>query len=201
MSYNNSIPMRTPRRAAFDHSEIFSRGIIKHVNPWHRRLVGPAADAHRKAPRMRSAQRSALGGVIACNTEVTVAPRPNGFRRFTEVIVAPAYQHGAVDIGLQEEHPACSWRPSLPSAVWRFCQITGGLLMVNATESDAAGDDPAGWTLAAGSRRRVDAGGSEVRLARVPGGQVQRDRRSGRRCDGRVGMGQVNRVDAAMAGG
>lgn len=96
MSYNNFTDADAAWRAAFDHSQICV-AIIKHANPCGIAISAESvADAHRKAHACDPL--SAFGGVIAANTEVTREMAEQVADIFTEVIIAPAYQEGAVEI-------------------------------------------------------------------------------------------------------
>jgi phosphoribosylaminoimidazolecarboxamide formyltransferase/IMP cyclohydrolase len=70
--------------------------IIKHANPCGIAVGADVAEAHRKAHACDPV--SAFGGVIATNRPVTVAMAEQVAEVFTEVIVAPAYDDGAVEI-------------------------------------------------------------------------------------------------------
>ncbi len=96
MSYNNFTDADAAWRAAFDHQQICV-AIIKHANPCGIAISAVSvADAHRKAHECDPL--SAFGGVIAANTEVTVEMAEQVVEIFTEVIIAPAYADGAVEI-------------------------------------------------------------------------------------------------------
>ena len=130
---------------------------------------------------------SAFGGVIATNVPVSVAMAEQVAEVFTEVVVAPAYDDGAVEVlAAQEEHPAAGVRRRTDRGGAEIRPISGGLLMQHRDVLDAwstgrrrpgdldAGDRRGG--LARGARR------PGVRLAGVPGREVQRDpARQGRR--------------------
>ncbi|MGZ8801068.1 MAG: bifunctional phosphoribosylaminoimidazolecarboxamide formyltransferase/IMP cyclohydrolase, partial [Mycobacterium sp.] len=96
MSYNNYTDADAAWRAAFDHEDICV-AIIKHANPCGIAVSSVSvADAHRKAHDCDPL--SAFGGVIAANTEVSVEMAETVAGIFTEVIIAPAYQPGAVEV-------------------------------------------------------------------------------------------------------
>ena len=96
MSYNNYTDADAAWRAAFDHEEICV-AIIKHANPCGIAISSVSvADAHRKAHECDPL--SAFGGVIAANTAVTVEMAETVADIFTEVIIAPAYEPGAVEV-------------------------------------------------------------------------------------------------------
>ena len=110
MSYNNYVDTDAAHRAAYDFDEP-AVAIIKHANPCGIAVGGDVAEAHRQAHACDPT--SAFGGVIATNRPVTVAMAEQVAEVFTEVIVAPAYDDGAVEVlAGEEEHPA----PGLPGA-------------------------------------------------------------------------------------
>ena len=96
MSYNNYTDADAAWRAAFDHEQTCV-AIIKHANPCGIAVSSVSvADAHRKAHECDPL--SAFGGVIAANTTVSVEMAETVADIFTEVIIAPAYEPGAVEI-------------------------------------------------------------------------------------------------------
>ena len=103
MSYNNYVDTDAARRAAYDFDEP-TVAIIKHANPCGIAVGADVAEAHRRAHECDPV--SAFGGVIAANRPVSVAMAEQVAEMFTEVIVAPAYDDGAVEVlTAQEEHP------------------------------------------------------------------------------------------------
>jgi phosphoribosylaminoimidazolecarboxamide formyltransferase / IMP cyclohydrolase len=148
MSYNNFTDADAAWRAAFDHQQICV-AIIKHANPCGVAIsAASVADAHRKAHECDPL--SAFGGVIAANTEVSVEMARQVSEIFTEVIIAPAYEEGAVAIlaGKKNIRVLVAGEPAIGGMEIR--QIGGGLLMQERDAIDASGDDPANWTLVAG---------------------------------------------------
>ena len=196
MSYNNFTDADAAWRAAFDHRQICV-AIIKHANPCGIAVSSVSvADAHRKAHECDPL--SAFGGVIAANTEITVEMAEQVAEIFTEVIIAPAYEQGAVEVLARKKNVRVlvAGEPEVGGVEIR--QISGGLLMQQRDGIDAAGDDPASWTLAAGPAadaatladlafawRSCRAVKSNAIVIAADGATVG------------VGMGQVNRVDAA----
>jgi len=195
MSYNNYLDTDAARRAANDFDEP-AVAIIKHANPCGIAVGADVAEAHRKAHECDPV--SAFGGVIAVNRPVSVEMARQVAEVFTEVIVAPAYDEGAVEI-LQvkknirilvcavDEHPDPV----------EFRRVSGGLLMQRVDHVDAPGDDPSSWTLATG-----EAASPEVLADLAFAWQACRSVKSnaillakGGASVG-VGMGQVNRVDS-----
>jgi phosphoribosylaminoimidazolecarboxamide formyltransferase/IMP cyclohydrolase len=196
MSYNNFTDADAAWRAAFDHDGICV-AIIKHANPCGIAVSSTSvADAHRKAHECDPL--SAFGGVIAANTEVSVEMAEFVSTIFTEVIVAPAYEPGAVEILARKKNIRIlvASEPLRGGTEWR--QVSGGLLMQSRDGLDADGDNPVNWTLATGSPadsatladlafawRSCRAVKSNAIVIAGNGATIG------------VGMGQVNRVDAA----
>lgn len=196
MSYNNFTDADAAWRAAFDHSQICV-AIIKHANPCGIAISAVSvADAHRKAHECDPL--SAFGGVIATNTEVSKEMAEQVAEIFTEVIVAPAYEEGAVAILARKKNIRVLVAAEPPIGGVELRQISGGLLVQDRDGVDAPGDSPERWTLAAGQPadeatladlafawRTCRAVKSNAIVVAADGATVG------------VGMGQVNRVDAA----
>ncbi|MCV7227753.1 bifunctional phosphoribosylaminoimidazolecarboxamide formyltransferase/IMP cyclohydrolase [Mycolicibacterium komossense] len=196
MSYNNYTDADAAWRAAFDHEGICV-AIIKHANPCGIAISSVSvADAHRKAHECDPL--SAFGGVIAANTTVSVEMAETVADIFTEVIVAPAYEPGAVDILARKKNIRVLLAAEPQAGGTEFRQVSGGILVQQRDAIDAHGDDPLNWTLATGSPadpetladlkfawRTCRAVKSNAIVIAKGGATVG------------VGMGQVNRVDAA----
>jgi phosphoribosylaminoimidazolecarboxamide formyltransferase/IMP cyclohydrolase len=196
MSYNNFTDADAAWRAAFDHEETCV-AIIKHANPCGIAISSVSvADAHRKAHECDPL--SAFGGVIAANTTVSVEMAETVADIFTEVIVAPAYEPGAVEVLARKKNIRVLVASEPLEGGTEFRQVSGGLLVQQRDAIDAQGDDPNNWTLATGSPadpatladlvfawRTCRAVKSNAIVIAKDGATVG------------VGMGQVNRVDAA----
>jgi phosphoribosylaminoimidazolecarboxamide formyltransferase/IMP cyclohydrolase len=196
MSYNNFTDADAAWRAAFDHEETCV-AIIKHANPCGIAISSVSvADAHRKAHECDPL--SAFGGVIAANTTVSVEMAETVADIFTEVIVAPAYEPGAVELLARKKNIRVLVASEPQVGGTEFRQVSGGLLVQQRDAIDAEGDDPNNWTLATGSPadpatladlvfawRTCRAVKSNAIVVAKGGATVG------------VGMGQVNRVDAA----
>jgi phosphoribosylaminoimidazolecarboxamide formyltransferase/IMP cyclohydrolase len=195
MSYNNYIDTDAARRAAYDFSDPCV-AIIKHANPCGIAVGADVAEAHRKAHACDPV--SAFGGVIAVNRPVSLAMAEQVADIFTEVVVAPAYEEGAVEVLSRKPSIRVLVAPDVaPGGRTEMRPVSGGLLLQQA-DVFTAGDDPSTWTLAAGSAvpddvladlafawRAIRAVKSNAILLASGGATVG------------VGMGQVNRVDAA----
>ncbi|MCX6466008.1 MAG: bifunctional phosphoribosylaminoimidazolecarboxamide formyltransferase/IMP cyclohydrolase [Pseudonocardiales bacterium] len=197
MSYNNYVDADAAWRAAHDHGDAPCVAIIKHANQCGIAVGTDVADAHRKAHA--TDPTSAFGGVIAVNGEVSVAMAEQVAEVFTEVLVAPSYADGALDVLRGKKNVRLLRLPVAPTrAGAELRPITGGLLLQQRDVVDAPGDDPAAWTLATG-----DAVPDDVLADLAFAWRACRSVRSnaillasGGAAVG-VGMGQVNRVDAA----
>jgi phosphoribosylaminoimidazolecarboxamide formyltransferase / IMP cyclohydrolase len=196
MSYNNYTDADAAWRAAFDHEDTCV-AIIKHANPCGIAISSVSvADAHRKAHECDPL--SAFGGVIATNTAVSVEMAETVADIFTEVIIAPAYEDGAVEVLARKKNVRVLVASEPEGAAVEFRQVSGGLLMQTTDALDAEGDNPNNWTLATGEPadpetlaglafawRACRAVKSNAIVIAADGATVG------------VGMGQVNRVDAA----
>ena len=195
MSYNNYVDADAAHRAAYDFIEPCV-AIIKHANPCGIAIGTDIADAHRKAHACDPV--SAFGGVIATNRPVSVAMAEQIGPIFTEVIVAPSYDDGAVEVLTAKKNlRVLIATPRVDGPAVEMRAVSGGLLVQGADRLDAPGDDPSTWTLAAGDPA------DETTLADlVFGWRALRAVKSNAillACDGAsvgVGMGQVNRVDS-----
>ncbi len=196
MSYNNYVDADAAWRAAHDH-DAPCVAIVKHANPCGIAVGTDVADAHRKAQATDPV--SAFGGVVAANTEVSVEMAEQVADVFTEVVLAPSYAEGAVEVLARKKNVRVLRLPgTVPRAGVETRPISGGLLMQHRDALDAPGDDPASWTLAAGEPVSTD-----VLADLVFAWRSCRSVKSNAillACGGAavgVGMGQVNRVDAA----
>ncbi|WP_433610727.1 bifunctional phosphoribosylaminoimidazolecarboxamide formyltransferase/IMP cyclohydrolase [Prescottella agglutinans] len=195
MSYNNYTDGDAAWRAAYDHSEP-AVAIIKHANPCGIAIGADIAEAHRKAHACDPV--SAFGGVIAANREVTVEMAEQVADIFTEVIIAPSYAPGAVEVLTRKKNIRVLEAAAPTATGIELRPISGGALLQERDVLDAEGDNPANWTLVVGEAadektladlefawRACRAVKSNAILLAHDGASVG------------VGMGQVNRVDSA----
>ncbi|MFF6782043.1 bifunctional phosphoribosylaminoimidazolecarboxamide formyltransferase/IMP cyclohydrolase [Streptomyces sp. NPDC012510] len=194
MSYNNYTDTDAARRAAYDHDEP-AVAIIKHANPCGIAIGADVAEAHRKAHACDPL--SAFGGVIAVNRPVSKAMAEQVAEIFTEVIVAPDYEEGALEALAKKKNIRVLKAPGAPANPVELKPVDGGALLQVTDRLQADGDDPANWTLATGDALSADelaelafawkacrAVKSNAILLAKDGASVG------------VGMGQVNRVDS-----
>ncbi len=194
MSYNNHIDADAAWRSANDFSEP-AVAIIKHQNPCGIAVGADVAEAHRKAHACDPV--SAYGGVVAVNQPVSTALAEQLKDIFTEVLVAPAYEQGALDVLAAKKNLRVLIAPMWSPEMVETRQISGGTLVQQSDRIDAPGDDVSTWTLATGEAadaatladlafawRAIRSVKSNAILLASGGASVG------------VGMGQVNRVDS-----
>ena len=195
MSFNNFTDADAALRAAYDHNQPCV-AIIKHANPCGIAIAATIEAAYLAAHECDPG--SAFGGVVAANRNVSKKMAEKLSEIFTEVVVAPGYEEGAIEI--------LSKKPSiriLEIADYQISKqeirpISGGILMQNSDLVDDDGDNPVNWKQVSGGKvsesvmkdlefawRSVRAVKSNAILLAKDGASVG------------VGMGQVNRVDSA----
>ncbi len=175
--------------------------IIKHTNPCGIAVGSPdsddpVAEAHRKAHACDPV--SAFGGVIATNRPVTVRMAEQVAEVFTEVVAAPAYEPGALEVLARKKAVRVLLVDGYSAPALETRQVCGGFLAQTGDVVAEPGDSPDGWTLATGEPadaatlvdlalawRACRSVKSNAILLVHDGATVG------------VGMGQVNRVDSA----
>ena len=153
MSYNNYVDTDAARRAAYDFDEP-AVAIIKHANPCGIAIGTDIADAHAKAHACDPV--SAFGGVIATNRPVSATMAEQVAEVFTEVIAAPAYEDGAVEILQRKKNIRILVVEPLGAGGVQIRAIDGGLLMQSADGVGADHDQAANWQLVTGEPAPAD---------------------------------------------
>ncbi|PRY60095.1 phosphoribosylaminoimidazolecarboxamide formyltransferase/IMP cyclohydrolase [Knoellia remsis] len=210
MSYNNYVDTDAAWRAAHDQGDQPTVAIIKHANPCGIAVGDSIEQAYAAAHATDPV--SAFGGIIAANRPVSRAMAEQVADVFTEVIVAPGYEDGALEVLQGKKNIRILRLDDAGSGGGRGADvetrpISGGLLMQSVDRVDAevsgedgavtGGDDPSRWTLVSGDAadevtladlafawRAVRAVKSNAILLARDGAAVG------------IGMGQVNRVDS-----
>ena len=195
MSFNNFTDADAALRAAYDHSQSCV-AIIKHANPCGIAIATDIQSAYSAANACDPV--SAFGGVVAANRTVTVEMAKALSEVFTEVVVAPGYEAGAIEILAAKPSIRILELAAYEIAKEELRSITGGLLIQDSDLIDASGDDSANWQQVCGGEisaqvksdlefawRSVRSVKSNAILLAKSGASVG------------VGMGQVNRVDSA----
>jgi phosphoribosylaminoimidazolecarboxamide formyltransferase/IMP cyclohydrolase len=205
MSYNNYVDADAARRAAFDHDGP-AVAVVKHNNPCGVATADDIADAYRKAHATDPV--SAYGGVVASNrvvtTELAEALKPV----FTEVIVAPGYEDGALEVLATKKNLRVLVLPTdVREDPIEFRAISGGVLVQTVDKVDAVvrdadgqvtgGDDPQSWRLVAGDAADeatlADLAFAWTSIRAVKSNAILL---ADQQAAVGIGMGQVNRVDS-----
>jgi phosphoribosylaminoimidazolecarboxamide formyltransferase/IMP cyclohydrolase len=195
MSFNNFTDADAALRAAYDHNEPCV-AIIKHANPCGIAVGTDIASAYAAANACDPV--SAFGGVVAANRKITVAMANALSEVFTEVIVAPGYEAGAIEILAAKPSIRILELAHYKISSEELRPISGGLLIQESDLINADGDNSENWQQVSGTKvsaevmrdlefawRSVRAVKSNAILLAKAGASVG------------VGMGQVNRVDSA----
>ena len=195
MSFNNFTDADAALRAAFDHTQPCV-AIIKHANPCGIAIGSDIKSAYLAANACDPV--SAFGGVVAANQKVSVDMATALSEVFTEVIVAPGYEAGAIEILAAKPSIRILELADYKLAAEELRPISGGLLIQESDAISASGDDSANWQQVSGGKissqvksdlefawRSVRSVKSNAILLAKAGASVG------------VGMGQVNRVDSA----
>ena len=195
MSFNNYTDADAALRAAYDHSDPCV-AIIKHANPCGIAIATQISDAHLAAHACDPV--SAFGGVIAANRNVSVKMAQQISEIFTEVVVAPGYESGAIEILAAKPSIRILEISGFETASAELRPISGGVLIQSSDLIDAAGDSATNWKQVSGPKvdsqtisdlefawRSVRSVKSNAILLAKAGASIG------------VGMGQVNRVDSA----
>ncbi len=195
MSYNNYVDTDAARRAAGDF-EAPAVAIIKHANPCGIAVGTDVGEAHARAHACDPV--SAFGGVIAANRPVSVAMAEQVAEVFTEVIVAPDYEPGALEVLQAKKNIRILLVPvEAGRSPVELRSVSGGVLLQKVDRVDAEGDAPSTWTLVAGepadeaTLADLEFAWTACRAVKSNAILLAKDGASVG-----VGMGQVNRVDS-----
>ena len=195
MSFNNYTDADAAWRAALDHKDPCVV-IIKHANPCGIATASDIATAHKKAHECDPV--SAFGGVVAANREVTVEMANQLSEIFTEVVIAPSYESGTVELLAKKPSIRILQCGVSKIATIEMRPVSGGTLLQQMDLIDASGDSSTNWKQVSGDPvtssiikelefawRSVRAVKSNAILLSSNGASIG------------IGMGQVNRVDSA----
>ena len=191
MSYNNWLDAEAARALAGSFDEP-AAVIVKHHNPCGTAVAATAAEAYRRA--FASDEVSAFGGVVAFNREVDRDAAEAMAEVFTEVVVAPGFDEGALEAFGGRENLRVI-RASLPPGTGLEVRpIDGGALVEEADRVTETRDE---MTVAT-SREPTDDQWDDLLFAWTVAARVKSNAivlASGRATVG-VGAGQMSRVDA-----
>lgn len=170
--------------------------ILKHQNPCGSAIAGDIAMAYDKA--FACDPKSAFGGIIAANAEVTLAmvEHINANKQFVEVLIAPSYESAALELLQQKKNlrVLATGGVDTPAAT-EFRSVDGGLL---AQSVDRVSEDPATFTVPT-KRKPTEAEMDELLFAWKVVKGVKSNAILVAKDKAGIGMGpgQPNRVDSA----
>ena len=125
LSYNNIVDLQ----AAWDLAEEFEEtacAIIKHTNPCGTALGKTLVEAYERA--LEADPVSAFGGVIGVNREVDAKSAEQMAKPFVEVIAAPKFSAGAIEIFAKKKNlRLVEVAPAQDKMVWKY--VSGGMLV------------------------------------------------------------------------
>jgi phosphoribosylaminoimidazolecarboxamide formyltransferase/IMP cyclohydrolase len=195
MSFNNYTDADAAWRAALDHSAPCV-AIIKHANPCGIAVGETIAQAYKAAHLCDPV--SAFGGVVAANRTVSLEMALSLSEVFTEVVIAPGYEEGAIEVLAKKPSIRILTLTSSQVSAVELRPVSGGALLQETDLINAQGDSPDGWRQVSGEAvtpevladlefawRSVRSVKSNAILLAKSGASIG------------IGMGQVNRVDSA----
>ena len=195
MSFNNFTDADAAWRAALDHSAPCV-AIIKHANPCGIAIGESISQAYQAAHLCNPV--SAFGGVVAANRKVTLEMAHALAEIFTEVVIAPGYDDGAIEVLSKKPSIRILTCTATHLSKVELRPVSGGALLQETDLINAPGDSTDGWKQVSGETlapdvladlefawRSVRAVKSNAILLAKNGASIG------------IGMGQVNRVDSA----
>jgi len=195
MSFNNYTDADAAWRAALDHEQPCV-AIIKHANPCGIAVAGDIALAHSKAHECDPV--SAFGGVVAANRQVSLAMAQKLSEIFTEVVIAPSYETGAVELLAKKPSIRILQCAVATISTVEMRPVSGGVLLQETDLIDAPGDSSQAWVQVSGEKlndaliKDLEFAWKSVRAVKSNAILLSKDCASVG-----IGMGQVNRVDSA----
>jgi phosphoribosylaminoimidazolecarboxamide formyltransferase/IMP cyclohydrolase len=167
--------------------------IVKHANPCGVAVAGGIGEAYALAHACDPV--SAFGGIVAVNRDVTVAMAEALAPVFTEVVVAPGYEPGALEVLTAKVNLRVLTAPAPGGHRLDLRPIDGGLLV---QEPDPVPTDRAAWTVVTTAQPTPeqwdDLEFAWIVCAAVSSNAIVYAR--GRQAFG-IGAGQQNRLDSA----
>jgi len=139
MSFNNYVDADAAWQLVCDFDEL-ACAIIKHTNPAGAAFGKTAEAAYRRA--LATDPLSAFGGIVAFNRSVDESAARAVVEIFTEVIVAPDYEPGALDILKAKKNLRVLrlGEPEQPQGL-EYKQVTGGMLLQTRDTHDLKPED------------------------------------------------------------
>lgn len=195
MSFNNYTDADAAWRAALDHKDPCV-AIIKHANPCGIATASDIAAAHKKAHDCDPV--SAFGGVVATNREITLEMASQLSEIFTEVVIAPSYAAGVVELLAKKPSIRILQCGVSEISSTEMRPVSGGTLLQQMDLIDVPGDSPTNWKQVSGEPVSANLI-KELEFAWRSARAVKSNAivLSSNGASVGIGMGQVNRVDSA----
>ncbi len=133
MSFNNYLDTHSALLLALEFGGKKACAVIKHNNPCGVATADTAAEAYTKAAKTDPV--SAFGGVVAFNAEVDEAAAREMVGLFLEVVIAPSFTKGALEVFSKKPNVRLLALPAMLSpgrnrpGSWDMKRIAGGLLL------------------------------------------------------------------------
>ncbi|MFN8050408.1 MAG: bifunctional phosphoribosylaminoimidazolecarboxamide formyltransferase/IMP cyclohydrolase [Acidimicrobiales bacterium] len=194
MSYLNVYDADAAWRLVWSLGDAPAAVVIKHANPCGAAVADDIATAYRRAHECDP--DSAYGGIVALNRPMTVATAEALVGVFTEVLIAPGFEDGALDVlAAKPNLRVLETRAPRPSPL-DIRTVEGGLLVQTV---DTVGVDRSSWTVAT-DRTPTDAEWVDLELAWKVAARVTSNTivlvKDGQAVG--IGAGQQNRRDAGL---
>jgi phosphoribosylaminoimidazolecarboxamide formyltransferase / IMP cyclohydrolase len=193
LSYNNLLDTDAAWGMAVDLDEPCV-AIIKHTNPAGYAVADDLETAYTRA--LAGDPVSAFGGIVAANRAIDVATARRIAEVFTEVVIAPGFDHDALEVLRAKKNLRILRLPDAkrPRQGWQVRSIAGGLLVQDLDVGDEPFDD---WQVVS-EAQPDDAMLADLRFAWVAGKHTKSNAivlAKDRQLVG-VGAGQMSRVDS-----
>jgi phosphoribosylaminoimidazolecarboxamide formyltransferase/IMP cyclohydrolase len=192
MSYLNVLDSEAACKLAWSFDEPCAV-VIKHANPCGLAIATTIESAYRNAHACDPL--SAFGGVVAINREATVEMAHDLKEVFTEVLIAPSYEAGAIEILSAKKNLRILQSPASTAQDRHVRQISGGFLV---QDTDRVQVDVSAWQVVTTAQPTVsqmrDSVTAWITCAAVSSNAIVLVN------DGSavgIGGGQQNRIDAA----
>ena len=150
MSYLNVLDSEAACRLAWSFDEPCAV-VIKHANPCGLAVATTIEDAYRNAHACDPL--SAFGGVVALNREATVEMARDLSEVFTEVLIAPSYEVGAIEILSAKKNLRVLQSPAPTPQDRHLRQISGGFLV---QDTDPVHVDTSAWQVVTTAQPTAD---------------------------------------------
>lgn len=137
LSYNNLLDTDAAWKLVLELGRP-AAAIIKHSNPCGVALGETIADAYAKA--LDCDRTSAFGGIVALNDLCDRAAAERIAEIFTEVVIAPGYDDGALEVLTQKKNVRILRAEPVATPTFDMRSIAGGLLVQSSDPPDPAED-------------------------------------------------------------